>query len=366
MQSEIDRFFAVDVAGFARSLADLDRRLGPSTEARMDDSFAELHGAMYRSGDACHRLESRLEPQPALLKEVQARFRSEICPWLDRSWFMHRARTKPRGYPGDYELLAAIYDNVPKSLGLGGYLDLTFLDSTLGRAVRARLQAARTFLIEELARRRGEVSILNVACGPCREYADGLGDLDHHTVRVTCIDNDRQALDYVQARVTTLTPATLDVSCVCYNALRMSSAKANIRQFGRPDVIYSVGLCDYIPDKFLVAMLRGWRESLQEGGVVYAAFKDARRYDKTLYQWHVDWYFLQRTEDDCRRLFEQAGYDMNGLTMSRDATGVIMNFVSRAGAPARLRIDAPAVREQGQTAPTLPPHVPQSSDSPVP
>jgi hypothetical protein len=277
---------------------------------------------------------------------------------------MHRAKTKPRGYPGDYELLAAIYDGVPKSRGIGGYVDLYFLNSILGRAVPARLQAARRFLVEELARRRGDVSILNVACGPCREYVGGLGGHDHCTIRVTCIDNDREALDYVEARVTTVVPANLDIHGACYNALRMSSAKANVQKFGRSDIIYSVGLCDYIPDKFLAPMLRGWRESLREEGVVYVAFKDARRYDETECQWLADWYFFQRTEEECRNLFQQAGYDMETMEMTRDATGAIMNFISRAKVPARLRIDAPALQREGQPA-TLPPHVPQATDSPV-
>ena len=29
---------------------------------------------------------------------------------LDRGWLQHRARTKPRGYPGDYEMLARFYE----------------------------------------------------------------------------------------------------------------------------------------------------------------------------------------------------------------------------------------------------------------
>ena len=65
-------------------------------------------------------------------------------------------------------------------------------------------------------------------------------------------------------------------------------------RLGRSDIIYSVGLCDYIPDKYLIPLLQGWRESLHEGGVVYVAFKDAKLYTTPEYQWLVDWFFLQR------------------------------------------------------------------------
>ncbi len=335
---DIEGFFARDVMAFTRALAELDSQIAPDAEARADDRFRSLTQAIRLSLDACRRIESEMGHDRARILETQKRFQQVISPWFDRSWFMHRAKTKPRGYPGDYELLAAIYDGAPKSRGLGGYLDLYFLNTELGRAVPARLKAAKNFLIEEIARRRGDVSILNVACGPCREYEGGIADRQRSSVHVTCIDNDQQALDYVRARILTVSGIP-DVHCACYNALRMRSAGATIRRFGRPDIIYSVGLCDYLPDKALVGMLRGWRDSLNDGGVLYVAFKDSRRYDKTPYQWHVDWYFFQRTAEQCRRLYEQAGFDPERLEMSRDETGVIINFISRLAPQRIIRVD---------------------------
>jgi SAM-dependent methyltransferase len=341
MRTEVERFFTDEVSRLTGMLAEMERRVDPSAEARKDDVFGELSVSIDRALAACKAIEERLEGDAQALKDAKARFRDAVAPWFDQSWFMHRSKVKPRGYPGDYELMASIYDGVPKSRGLGGYLDIYILNSTLGRAVTFRMQEARRFLIDELSRRRGEVSVLNVACGPCREYAGGLDRPDQSKIRITCVDADRQALEYVEARITTVAPPSLDLQCVCYNALRMSSAKANIERFGRPDIIYSVGLCDYIPDRPLIAMLRGWRETVNDGGVVYVALKDIRRYDKTVYQWALDWYFLERTEEDCRRLFEQAGYDMDGVTTTREATGAIMNFTCRPRVLAMVRVDAP-------------------------
>ena len=128
----------------------------------------------------------------------------------------------------------------------------------------------------------------------------------------------------------------------------MRSAGAIIEKFGRNDIIYSVGLADYIPDKLLIPMLSAWQGAVNPGGVVYVAFKDARRYDKVEYQWLMDWHFLQRTEDDCRRLLELAGYDMDHIETSRDETGVILHYVSRSKVPAFVRFDQqsqPAVRQ---------------------
>jgi extracellular factor (EF) 3-hydroxypalmitic acid methyl ester biosynthesis protein len=196
----------------------------------------------------------------------------------------------------------------------------------------------RRFLLEEIARRGGTIKILNVACGACREFAGGLATGTDANVSITCVDNDQLALDFVRDCVAPQTTGA-KVECIRHNALRMTSAAGNVRRFGRSDIIYSVGLCDYIPDEFLIPLLKGWRESLADGGVVYVAFKDMLLYDKTEYQWLTDWYFFQRTEGDCRRLFEQAGYDMANMEMTRDATHVIINFVGRVGQIAAKRYD---------------------------
>jgi hypothetical protein len=58
----------------------------------------------------------------------------------------------------------------------------------------------------------------------------------------------------------------------------------------------------------------------------------------------VDWHFFQRREEDCRCLFEQAGYDMDRLQIARDSTGVIMNFIGWVEAGVSVRVDHPAER----------------------
>ena len=87
------------------------------------------------------------------------------------------------------------------------------------------------------------------------------------------------------------------------------------------------------PRQVLDSALARLRESLHEGGVVYVAFKDARLYTTPEYQWLVDWFFLQRTDEDCRKLFEQAGYNVDELDSMRDETGIIINYI----APAKYR-----------------------------
>lgn len=349
MRETIDDFFRHSVPRFTAALADLENRIAPAALPKDEALVEQLTERIHDSLSDCSQLEKEIADEPEVLKDVQRRYRQAIWPWFGGSWFMQRALDKPRGYPGDFELLTAIYDGRTKSLGLGGYFDRYFLGTTLAKAVVARLHSVRDFLLDELSRRPGDVNVLNVASGACREYVLDFQPTNSRHVEVTCIDNDTGALDFVRDCVAPQLPEHVHLGFVRYNALRMVSPEQNVKRFGRPDILYSVGLCDYIPDRFLVPMLRAWRETVSPDGAVYVAFKDAELYDKSVYQWLVDWYFFQRTEADCQRLFIEAGYDPAALAETRDETGVIINFVSRAAAavsadavPIRLDASEPA------------------------
>jgi hypothetical protein len=346
MKSEIENFFKGPVSALTVKLAELQQRIDPAAVAAKDNAYERLSSAIDEALRACDGLEAVIGNDPATLKEVQIRFREAISQWFDQSWFMYRPKIKPRGFVGDYEMLIEIYKRNPKSTGLGGYIDLYILSSWLGRAVPTRLQAAYEFLNEELSHRHGDVTILNVASGPFREYSLGFEYPSDCDPRFYCIDTDKGALEYVQSHLKPVSPSHPAVECVCLNAMRMTSVKANLEKFGWPDIIYSIGLCDYIPDDYMIELLRAWRESLNDNGVLYVAFKDCRRYGKTVYQWLQDWFFFQRNEEECRSLYEQAGFDMDELEMTRDETGIIMNFKSRVKTRKYVRIDAPELLQR--------------------
>ena len=348
----VSEFFARDVRWYVDQLKSLSDQIPQCAEPVDDDVARRLAQANVKSLQACRRVERTIGDDEATMLETQERFREAIQPWFDQSWFMERAKTKPRGYPGDYQTLIGIYDAVPRSTGLGGYLDRYFLQTPLAEAVRQRLRSVQQFLKSEAARRDRSPTFLNVACGPCREFTHGWND-QTRPVNVKCVDMDREAIAYADSRAEELQSYGVRLETHVYNALRMSSAANNVKRFGKPDVIYSVGLCDYLPDNAMIRILRGWRESLAPGGKVYVSFKDCEKYDKTGYAWHVDWHFIPRTENDCRRLFVAAGFDAAETSMNRSESPIIMNFVSRnvssgplcaaanvSGAPANVEVVA--------------------------
>lgn len=338
MQASVERFFQQDVQHLTNQLAELERKVKPLAFPEDDSHFSALEAIMRDALTGCRQLDAALGDNEQLRKEVRCRFRSATAPWCDQSWIIHRARSKPRGFPGDYQMLLAIYENVPIARGFGGYLDQLCLKMTLANAVRARLKDAREFLVRELQWRDGPAQVLDIASGPGREFQHGFGLEFPCPVHVTCVDSDAGALEYVQRHVAAHCSPNLSFTFSQHNALKLRSPEAIITQFGKQDIIYSVGLADYIPDRVLIPMLSSWKDALLPGGCVYVAFKDMHQYDKVEYQWLMDWHFLQRDERDCIRLMEQAGYDIDSVESYRDETGVIVNYLARAKAPSYQRV----------------------------
>ncbi len=328
MSPLVSAFFQQDVRNLTATLDDIQSKVNPSESPADDGVLSALTEAIDSCLASARSLSEELADDTQLVRKTQAEFRQVIKPWFDTSWCMRHALTKPRGYAGDYEMLTAVYDREPKSQGLGGYLDRYFFQTELGTSVPLRLQMARDFLISEALRRR-QMSVLNIASGPAREYVGGWGLPDDCRIDVACADLDEVAIDFVQQKVVPSLPFNMEMTLIQHNALKIGNVALNLATFGRRDVIYSVGLFDYIPDRLLVRMLGGLRESVAPGGVIYLAFKDCNFYDATSYQWLVDWYFYQRTEAECRSLLAQAGYDVDDLEMTRDQTGSIINYICR-------------------------------------
>ena len=347
-EEAVSRFHSETVPRFTQRLAQLEQEVRDHETPDSQEHFKRVNAAIDEMRAACANLEVHLGENTEAIRESQAAFRQAIAPWFDQSYLMERSKNKPKGYPGDYIMLLSMYDRQPKSSGLGGYLDLHFIECELAYAVRGRMVAAKEFLVQELANREGRVSVLDIACGPCREYVGGIDHPSNVDPDFMVVDSDQETLDYVAENVSGVDGAP-KLRCIRHNALRVGSAKRNIAAFGRPDIIYSVGLFDYIPDRLLIPMLQGLRETLAEGGVLFLAFKDTERYDKTVYQWNVDWFFYQRTVDDCRELFRQAGFDVEAMDMTRDESGIIINFISRVPSGERYRVDAAQPRSDKQS-----------------
>ena len=204
------------------------------------------------------------------------------------------------------------------------YLDLNFLQQQLAVAVKNRKNIMRIILESEIEQ-NSDINIMNIACGSCREWYELLPSKNNSELKLTCIDHDQEALDMSKQRLEEISHKA-EIAYVRDNVLKMALRKDNIQRYGLQDLIYSIGLYDYLSDKPLKKLLKAQYDLLKEGGKMVASFKDRDRYDRTRYEWICDWYFEQRREKDVFQIFEDIGIGKNQIKTSWEPSGVIAFF----------------------------------------
>ncbi len=262
----------------------------------------------------------------ASIKAARSAFRKKTDPIISKSYLISRCRTWPQGHQGDYMTLELAYKNTPMSEGIGYYLDKYILSIQLAVGVRERREKLRELLLKELLARTAP-KVLDVACGSCREVFELSPEIKSSGAQFTCVDIDSDALDFSRDRLAHAGILEDHVQLITYNALRMFDPGMARAEFGMRDIIYSLGFFDYLPDDFLVKMLRSLYLMLNPGGTLIAAFKDVANYTPQVYHWLVDWdEFLQRHKADFVRIMREAGIPDNAVTTTGVDSGAIIFY----------------------------------------
>ncbi|MFN3480824.1 MAG: methyltransferase domain-containing protein [Thermodesulfovibrionales bacterium] len=315
LDEETDRFIS--------RLEEIEKRCQSTT--RDEKILNDVKRIMDDMMSFCEEFEKKAGYSKEELKKIISRFHRDTNPILFRSYCIKRARIWPQGYQGDYKTLETIYRNTPCSDGLGYYLDLWALDLPLGHAVRNRIKRLENMLREEV-KKRFAPKVLNIACGSCRELIGLANEIQENEARIICTDTDNDALNHAETRLKSIGIDNY-VEFRKYNALRMFDDELNSAEFGKQDIIYSVGLFDYLPDEFLIKLLSALYNLLDVTGTLIAAFKDADRYRSQEYHWILNWDgFLQRNERDFRNILYLAGIPDSAIREEREETGLIIFY----------------------------------------
>ncbi len=313
---------------FNKRLEEIEKECGTPGEDQ-DDIYEAITHAADDVLISCETFERNIKDEN-IIRDARTRFHERTNHILSKSYFINRARTWPQGYQGDYKMLESIYRNAPLSKGFGYFLDIGFLNSQLAVAVRNRIKKLETILRDELQKRQ-RLSVLNIACGSCREVFELAADIENSKAQFTCIDLDNDALSFAANRLsyTNISPVLSNqIILRKYNALRMFDRELNMNEFGMQDIIYSVGFFDYLNSDFLSNLFRSLYNLLTTGGTLIASFKDAARYRHQVYHWTVDWDgFLQRTEEDLWNIFHDAEIPESSISELREESGIIAFYL---------------------------------------
>jgi extracellular factor (EF) 3-hydroxypalmitic acid methyl ester biosynthesis protein len=254
--------------------------------------------------------------------------RRHLWPYLLASEFMKRTNLKPAGYAGDAELMVMIYED--RYLGASTFNQLMHkhgLETRAAQAVRNRRSMVPRVIREAFTRhgRSGPYRFLSLACGPACELDDVfLEGSDLRRFDVSLLDQDPHALELARGMVRRVEARLGGKLAVRYHedSVRTMLRSRDLRQrFGEHDLVYSMGLFDYLTAPVARAVLHKTYELLAPGGVLLVGNFHQRSPTRLHMDYLGDWPLVYRTEDSFLALTD--GLDaIRGLSF--DETGAQM------------------------------------------
>jgi hypothetical protein len=264
------------------------------------------------------------------MKSIRQVFRETVGCWCYKSPIIKMAYDKQRGYPGDYQLFEAIYDNKPLSEdngSIGFYCDKSFLKSPYCQAARARKNKMKNILQDFIENTDlTSIKLLNIACGPSREIRELLSD-PYLTARknliFTGLDHDEESLKFSKSKLNNL-PSNIQVRLLHENVLSIFRDPKYYDIIGKHDIIYILGLTEYLPDRIFKKLTHFLFQILNEKGKLVITYKDEDITFPSLGpEWFCDWTFIKRAKNALIDTAKTLGTDNYSLKIEREGTGYI-------------------------------------------
>ena len=215
-------------------------------------------------------------------------FRDELGHLTAGAALMFRGLSRPLGYAGDYETMRMCYDDGYEGTTLLGKMMHKYTtEFTRSQAVRNRRE-----LIAQFA--KGKKSIMSGACGPAAEVAliaaQNPGGLSHSS----CWTKIRKLWTL---HACTWTSSRFRIVRISYENISVYSIiKDNNVQLGGFDLIYSMGLFDYLNDKAAKKLCLKLLNMLNPNGALIIGNFHVRCPNRYFIQYWCDWPLYYRTE----------------------------------------------------------------------
>lgn len=323
---EIDVFINQDLAKFIDTLIKLDKQILAIREKPDKDIQSKLNESINIILGKALKLEYLINDKLPL-KYIKRYFREQIGFSSYQSILVQKAFKKPRGYPGDFELLELIYNNKPVSNNIGLYWDSFFLNDGLAKAVRDRKDKTVEFLKDYIQKNisKKKIRLLNLACGSSRELRELFENLHpkrKELLEFSCLDQEEDALKYSKSKLDVF---NIKISYIKENILDLIKNKSSCNLKDQ-DIVYSIGLTDYLPDRILGKFLSHGYGLLTNGGKLFIAHKDHMVYNPIVQDWFCNWTFYPRTENQLLHIVNSFCDTRKALKSYRGIDNII-NFI---------------------------------------
>ena len=225
-------------------------------------------------------------------------------PYLTHSF------TRPRGYAGDASLIDMIYDREPPpgTHERAANLFAVTTGSIVCEAVRLRREYGRT-LVNNAINAGQRVCVL--ACGHFREGDDLIGQ---NMSAITLVDQDAQSLAVVRGHHAAQ-GARIEEANV-FSFLRRAAVAGE-----QYDLVYTLGLTDYLDDRAMTLLHRLLHRVVAPGGRAVIANFRTDLFGSAWMEAVMDWHLIYREEAELADFGREAGFAAQSWT---DPTGHIV------------------------------------------
>lgn len=272
---------------------------------------------------------------PHALAAVKAFTEQVLTPEFMGGPIWNRSYRKPLGYPGDFQMMnyvyewqmrgATIYERLLHRIGL----DVAECIAT--RMVMVQQAVART--VAERAKEGRPLRVLSLGCGSAQEIFNYFSARRlPGPVSVTLVDQDRDALNYAYRRIYPLSVRHddgSDVNCLQVSFIDLMKAGRVFASLPAQDIIYTVGLVDYLTMKRVQGLVRSLYDKLAPGGLLIVGnMAEGPGSNMWPMEFLCDWTLHYRTEP---QMFEMAaGLPGASIEMRPDPTGrVFMVYITK-------------------------------------
>jgi hypothetical protein len=228
-----------------------------------------------------------------------------VTPELRLGAIWDRSYAKPLGYPGDFEVMNQVYDW--QRLGSNVYRMLMHrLGLEVAECIKTRMEVVRgqiARVVQEKGAARA-ARILSLGSGPAREielFLSG-GDLKGRRAEFTLIDQEQAALKYAVEKTF---PHVLNsngqarVQCLNLSFTDILRGTGNLASLPPQDMIYSVGLIDYLADRRAQSLVRRLYDTLASGGMmIIGNMNDTALSNLWPMEFITDWSLYYRSDAD--------------------------------------------------------------------
>jgi hypothetical protein len=228
-----------------------------------------------------------------------------LTPELRRGAIWDRSYAKPLGYPGDFEIMNQVYDW--ERIGENAYDMLMHrIGLEVAECIATRMEVVRSH-IADVVRERGHdrpARIMSLGSGPAREIEGYLGShiISGNRAEFTLIDQEEVALRYAHEKTYPYvlnSDGRIRVQGLNVSFTDILRGGEGLTALPPQDLVYSVGLLDYLTDHRAKALVKRLFDLLAPGGLlVIGNMNECSLSNYWPMEYITDWSLMYRNDAD--------------------------------------------------------------------